>query len=66
MKNKLLKGASIIEYVILLAVVAIAIIGMSAYLKRSVSGKWKQTMDVFGFGRQYDPAKTATTPLSGD
>ena len=32
---------------------------LQIYIKRSVCGRWKQAGDVFGFGRQYDPDKTA-------
>jgi Flp pilus assembly pilin Flp len=54
-KYRLLKGMSIIEYALLVAVVCVALLGMSPYLKRSVYGKWKQSIDLFGHGRQYDP-----------
>jgi Flp pilus assembly pilin Flp len=57
---RLLKGASIVEYMLMIAAVAVAVIGMSVYLKRAVSGKWKQSVDVFGYGRQYDPNSTKT------
>jgi Flp pilus assembly pilin Flp len=57
-KPRLLKGMSLIEYAMLVAVVAIAFIGMSVFLKRSVSGKWKQGIAIFGSGRQYEPHLT--------
>lgn len=47
------KGTSIIEYSLLIAIVVAALLGMQIYLKRGVSGKWKEAGDVFGFGRQY-------------
>jgi Flp pilus assembly pilin Flp len=50
---------SVLEYAILVAVVALAFLGMSTFLKRSVSGKWKQSIDIFGHGRQYDPLRTS-------
>jgi len=56
------KAVSLIEYCVLLAVVAAALVGMQIYLKRAVCGNWKQTGDVFGFGRQFDPGKTSITP----
>ncbi|MCX5707805.1 MAG: hypothetical protein NTY14_02300 [Candidatus Omnitrophica bacterium] len=59
MKYRPLKGMSLIEYAVLVAVVGVALLGMSAYLKRAVSGKWKQSMDIFGHGRQYDPLHTS-------
>lgn len=54
------KAMAIIEYSLLIAIVVAALLGMQIYLKRGVSGKWKESGDVFGFGRQYDrdPNKT--------
>jgi hypothetical protein len=43
----------------MIAAVAVALIGMAVYLQRAVSGKWKQSVDVFGYGRQY--GQNATT-----
>jgi Flp pilus assembly pilin Flp len=57
-QDRFLKGASIIEYSLIIAAVAFGLIGMSIYLKRAISGKWKQSVDVFGYGRQY--GKNAT------
>lgn len=54
------KGTSIIEYSLLIAVVIAALIGMQFYVKRAVSGNWKQAGDVFGFGRQTN--KTLLNP----
>lgn len=48
------RGFLAIEYVVLIAVLAAALVGMSSYLKRSLCGKWKEVGDVFGFGRQYE------------
>jgi len=61
-QDRFLKGASIIEYSLVIAAVAVALIGMSIYLKRAISGKWKQSIDVFGYGRQYEKNVTNTTP----
>jgi Flp pilus assembly pilin Flp len=61
-KNKVIRGIvrgmTVIEYALLISAVSIALLGMGVFLRRAVSGKWKQSADVFGFGRQYDPAKT--------
>jgi len=57
-KRRLLKGSAIVEYALVIAAVAVALIGMSVYLKRAVCGKWKQSADTFGYGRQYDPLST--------
>lgn len=55
------KGVSIVEYSILIAVVAAALIGMQIYLKRAICGNWRAAGDVFGFGRQFEPGKTQIT-----
>lgn len=49
------KGFLSIEYALLIAVLVAALIGMSVYLRRSISGKWRTVADVFGYGRQYEP-----------
>ena len=58
MKNKIIRGMSVIEYSVLIVAVAVALLGMSVFLKRAVSGRWKQSADIFGFGRQYAPGNT--------
>ena len=54
MKMRNLKGASIIEYSLIVAVVVAAILGMQIYFKRAICGRWRQAADTFGYGRQYD------------
>ena len=54
MKMRNLRAASIIEYSLILAVVVAAILGMQIYLKRAISGRWREAADTFGYGRQYD------------
>ena len=49
---------STIEYALLIAVAVAALITMSVYIKRAVSGRFKDTADSFGFGRQYEPDHT--------
>jgi Flp pilus assembly pilin Flp len=51
------KAISIIEYSLIVAVVVAALFGIQIYLKRAISGRWRQAADTFGFGRQYAPAK---------
>ncbi len=53
LKRKGKKGNSSIEYAFLIALVIGALIGMQAYLKGSVSQRWRLAGDAFGFGRQY-------------
>jgi Flp pilus assembly pilin Flp len=59
-KLRILKGSSVVEYALVIAAVAVALLGMSVYLKRAVCGKWKQSADVFGYGRQYVPNVSAS------
>ena len=54
MKN-LKRAFSALEYAVLVAIIAAALVGMSVYLKRALSGKWRDVGDGFGFGRQYQP-----------
>jgi len=42
-----------LEYALLIAIVIAALIGMALYFQRSLSGKWRDAGDNFGFGRQY-------------
>ncbi len=47
------KGVSVIEYTLITAVVVAALLGMQFYVKRAISGRWRQAADTFGYGRQY-------------
>ena len=49
------RGFLSLEYVILVAIVVAALVGMAVYFRRSLCGKWRQAADVFGYGRQYKP-----------
>lgn len=49
------KGMGLIEYIVLVVVIISMIAGMAVYVKRSLSGKWREVGDTFGFGRQYEP-----------
>lgn len=53
-KKRYIKGISFIEYTMVIAVVAAALVGIEIYLKRAISGRWRQAADTFGFGRQYN------------
>ena len=52
-KKLIPKAQSIIEYVVIVAVVACAILAMGFYFKRSLQGKYRQAGDVLGGGEQY-------------
>jgi len=54
------RGQSAIEYAVLIAVAAAALVGMSVYTKRALDGKWRGVGDSFGYGRQYDPVSTVS------
>jgi Flp pilus assembly pilin Flp len=45
---------STIEYFVLIAIVVVSIVGMEFCFKRALSARWKDTGDVFGFGRVYE------------
>jgi len=49
------KGSTAIEYAVLIAIFIAALLTMSVYIKRAISGKWRSVGDSFGFGRLYDP-----------
>ncbi|MCG2713855.1 MAG: hypothetical protein L6308_03290 [Candidatus Omnitrophica bacterium] len=42
-----------LEYALLIAILVVALIGMSLYFQRSLSGKWREVGDSLGFSRQY-------------
>ena len=52
------KGFLSLEYAVLIAIVVAAFLGMMVYLKRGISGRWRQAADTFGYGRQYEPGVT--------
>ena len=54
-------GTLSVEYSVLIAVVVAALVGLSVYMMRSVSGRWRQVGDTFGYGRQYEPGVTTET-----
>lgn len=51
-------GSLSIDYALLIAVLVAVLLGMAVYLKRSLSGKYKEAGDTFGRGRQYEPGTT--------
>ncbi|MFH1191175.1 MAG: hypothetical protein V1670_03155 [Candidatus Omnitrophota bacterium] len=55
------QGISIVEYSLLIAVTAAALIGAQVLLKRAVSGYWRQSGNTFGFGRQYGGNQTSVS-----
>jgi len=59
MLRKFRKGQSTLEYALIIAVVAGAMIAMQVYIKRGVQGKLKATAD--DIGKQYSPGYTTAT-----
>lgn len=55
-------GQSSLESAVLVAILAAALVGMSVYAKRALTGKWRQVGDAFGYGRQYEPGVTVVSP----
>jgi Flp pilus assembly pilin Flp len=56
--NRIRGAAPVIEYIVLVVVIIAALASMSEYIRRAVSGRWREVGDVFGFGRQYEPGRT--------
>ncbi len=52
------KAASTLEYIMLLTMIMTAIYVSQKFIVRGFAGRWKQSADSFGFGKQYDPKKT--------
>jgi len=49
------KAQSILEYVAVILVILGVFIGMGAYYKRGLQGRYRQAGDVLGGGMQYTP-----------
>ena len=52
------KAQSALEYTALIVILTGALMGMSAYMKRSLQGKYKQSADIYGGGFLYAPGQT--------
>jgi len=63
--NNLRKAFLSLEYTLLIAIIAAALIGISMYLKRAISGRWRGVGDTFGHGRQYYPGGTTCYDAAG-
>ena len=46
------KGASTIEYAVLMMIIVLAVMAIFSYTKRALCGKMRESADVFGYGRQ--------------
>jgi uncharacterized protein (UPF0333 family) len=56
--NKLAKAQSSLEYTVVVAVVVAALISMTAYIKRSAQGNYREQADQIGSA--YDPKNTTS------
>ena len=56
--NRMRRGFLTLEQALLVTVVVAALIAMSVYIKRAISGRFRNVGDSFGFGRQYEPGVT--------
>jgi hypothetical protein len=52
------RGASVIEYIVLIVLILSALYVMKDMMSRGIFSKYKQTGESFGFGRQYDAKRT--------
>jgi len=59
------KAQSLLEYSILIGVAVAAILAMRTYVLRGVQEKYRQSVDVFGQGGQYEKGITQITDLDG-
>lgn len=55
------KVQSILEYVVMFLVAITAMCIISHYVRNSLSGKFRETADVFGGGEVYAPGDTTVT-----
>jgi len=61
MLNKMKKGQTTIEYILLLVIVIGSFIAIQNYLKRGMQGRWRDAVDTLG--DQYDPRYANTSIL---
>jgi len=57
------RGFTIAEYMVLIAIVGAAFVGMQVYLKRSVQGKIRGTFEEFSGGQGYSPGATTSSSV---
>ena len=48
-------GQSLLDYILLFAIVVAALLIMGYYVRNSLSGKYREAADVFGQGEVYIP-----------
>lgn len=50
-----MRGSFSVEYAVMAAVIAAALVAMAVYMQRSLAGRWRTVGDTFGYGKQYQP-----------
>ncbi len=60
------KAFSSLEYAVLIAIIVAALLAMSVYLRRAITGRWRDVGDTFGHGRQYYPTGTKCYDSAGN
>ena len=57
------RGQNFLEYAVIFAVVILVLLGMQAYIVRSMAGNWRSQGDAIGFGKQYEKGVTNVTVI---
>lgn len=52
------KGQFSLEYAFVIVACVGAIVAMTVFITRAISGKWRESVDTIGFNQQYDPYAT--------
>jgi hypothetical protein len=50
-----ISGQSLLDYILVFTIVVAALLIMGYYVRNSLSGKYRETADVFGQGETYIP-----------
>ena len=53
--RKNISGQSLLDYILLFTIVIASLLIMGYYIRNSLSGKYRETADVFGQGETYIP-----------
>jgi len=64
MKKNEFVAQSIIEYTMVIAIIAAALIAISWFLRTRVQANWQESADAFGSGRQFERDVTITTTVT--
>lgn len=58
------RGSSVIEYAVVIAIIISALLGMQLLIKAHLSGAWRETVNQFGHGHQYEDDSTSAPGYS--